>query len=65
MGVTTPKEYTPAMQLYKEKNELLSERFEEVSAYEFYRDIFPEGSFEVKGKLLTYLKGAGKLSVGL
>ena len=51
MGVTTPKEYTPAMKLYKEKNELLSERFEEVSAYEFYRDIFPEGSFEVKGKL--------------
>lgn len=49
MGVTTPKEYTPAMELYKEKNEILSARFKEVCAYDFYRDIFPEGSFEVSG----------------
>lgn len=38
-----------AKQLYKMKNELLKERLTEVSAYEFYRDLFPEGSLEIRG----------------
>lgn len=38
------------MELFKEKNEHLKELFEEVSYQSFYRDIFPSGSFERKGK---------------
>ncbi len=34
---------------YKLKNEYLIERFPEVSPIDFYRDIFPIGSFEKKG----------------
>ena len=36
-------------QLFKEKNEMLSERLQKVSAYEFYRDVFPEGWMEERG----------------
>ena len=38
------------MELFKEKNIYLSEVFEEVNYQSFYRDIFPSGSFERKGK---------------
>lgn len=34
---------------YKIKNEYLLENYEEVNALDFYREIFPEGSFERKG----------------
>lgn len=41
---------------YKEKEKLLLERgFEEVSPHDFYRDLFPVGSLEEKGK-----QGSGK-----
>lgn len=36
-------------QLYKLKNEHLNQYFEEVSCLDFYRDVFPRGSFERKG----------------
>lgn len=36
-------------QLYRLKNEYLNTYFEEVSAKEFYRAVFPEGSFERAG----------------
>ncbi len=36
-------------QLYQMKNEYLNTFFEEVSPKDFYRDIFPEGSFERVG----------------
>ncbi len=35
--------------LYKEKNAHLEQFLEQVSPFEFYREIFPEGSFERKG----------------
>ena len=35
-------------QLYKLKNEWLGQFFEEVKPKEFYRAVFPEGSFERK-----------------
>ena len=35
--------------LYREKNEHLTRFLEPVEPYEFYREIFPEGSFERKG----------------
>lgn len=40
-----------AKQLYKMKNELLQECLEQVTPYEFYRDMFPEGSLEERGNL--------------
>ena len=42
-------EMTRKRQLYREKNEYLQEFLESVGTYEFYREIFPEGSFERKG----------------
>ena len=36
-------------QLYKLKNEWLGQFFEEVKPKEFYRAVFPEGSFEREG----------------
>ncbi len=36
-------------QLYTMKNELLRERFEQVTPVEFYRDVFPEGSLGERG----------------
>lgn len=36
-------------QLYKMKNEILQERFFQVTPVEFYRDVFPEGSLGVPG----------------
>ena len=36
-------------QLYKLKNEWLGQFFEEVKPKEFYRAVFPEGSFERAG----------------
>ncbi len=36
-------------ELYQEKNEHLERFLEPVAPYEFYREIFPEGSFERKG----------------
>ncbi|WP_242832148.1 hypothetical protein [Oscillibacter sp. 1-3] len=35
--------------MYKEKNAHLEQFLEQVSPFEFYREIFPEGSFERKG----------------
>ena len=35
---------------YMEKVELMAAAYEEVSPYEFYRDMFPVGSFQEKGK---------------
>lgn len=35
---------------YKQKNELLASTFQEVTPFEFYRDLFPVGSFERRGK---------------
>ena len=35
--------------LYQEKNEYLRKFLEPVDAYEFYREIFPEGTFERRG----------------
>ena len=37
-------------QLYKMKNEILAERFTQVTPAEFYRDVFPEGSLGVRGE---------------
>lgn len=37
------------IQLFNEKNEWLRTYYDEVTSFEFYRDIFPEGSFERKG----------------
>ncbi len=37
--------------LYREKNEHLDKFYEKVEPYEFYRELFPEGSFERKGHL--------------
>lgn len=34
---------------YREKQEILEERYTEVSPYDFYRDMFPVGSFQDKG----------------
>ena len=43
-----------AKQLYKLKNEFLREQgLEEVSPYEFYRDVFPEGSIGIRGDYET------------
>ena len=42
----TVEEY---LALYKEKNAHLEQFLEQVSPFEFYREIFPEGSFERKG----------------
>ena len=36
------------LELFKEKNDFLAERFEKVFYNDFYRDIFPKGSFERK-----------------
>lgn len=38
------------IKLFNDKNILLRDRFKEVNYMEFYRDIFPSGSFERKGK---------------
>ena len=38
-------------QLYRLKNEWLGQFFEEVKPKEFYRAVFPEGSFERAGHL--------------
>ena len=39
--------------LYREKNEHLEKFLEPVTPFEFYREIFPVGSFERKGHLRT------------
>lgn len=38
-------------QLYKMKNEVLKASFTQVTPYEFYRDVFPEGSLGVRGDI--------------
>ena len=40
-------------ELYREKNEHLEKFLEPVEPYEFYREIFPEGSFERNAILRT------------
>lgn len=40
---------TAQKQLYREKNDYLRQFLEEVEPYEFYREVFPEGSFERQG----------------
>jgi len=49
MGVVTDK-IEEWKDLYTDKNEYLIQYTEEVEADEFYRDIFPVGSFERKGR---------------
>ena len=41
-------------ELYREKNEHLEKFLEPVEPYEFYREIFPEGSFE---RIFAHLRG--------
>lgn len=43
------KQSTNWERLYDEKNAYLRQYFEEVTPFEFYRSIFPEGTFERKG----------------
>ncbi len=43
------KELEEKRALYLEKNEYLNTYYEEVEAQEFYRELFPEGTFERKG----------------
>lgn len=38
------------MELFIEKNQYLSELFDEVNCQSFYRELFPSGSFERRGK---------------
>lgn len=38
-----------AMELYREKNEYLQSNYDEVTPHDFYREIFPEGTFEGAG----------------
>ena len=45
-------------ELYREKNKHLEKFLESVKPYEFYREIFPEGSFERKGHFED-MKGNG------
>ena len=40
-------------ELYLEKNEHLAKFLEPVTPFEFYREIFPVGSFERKGPALS------------
>jgi len=42
---------------YFEKKELLDSRFQEVSAFDFYRDLFPKGSLQQKGDSVSNGKG--------
>ena len=42
-------------QLYKLKNEWLGQFFEEVKPKDFYRAVFPEGSFEREGHPDVYV----------
>lgn len=44
-----PQDLEPQRELYKAKNKYLEQFCEEVEPLEFYRDIFPAGSFERKG----------------
>ena len=37
-------------QLYRLKNDILRERFTQVTPFEFYRDVFPEGSLGERGR---------------
>ena len=43
-------------QLYKLKNEWLGQFYEEVKPKDFYRAVFPEGSFEREGHCSEYEK---------
>ena len=43
------KELEPQQELYKAKNKYLEQFCEPVEPLDFYRDIFPEGTFERKG----------------
>ena len=49
-------------QLYLEKNNWLKKFYEEVTPVEFYRGIFPEGSFERQGQQID-LKANGIITV--
>ena len=54
-------------QLFKMKNEWLGQFYEEVKPRDFYRAVFPEGSFEREGHPLTgvlyFNKKGGKTSL--
>ena len=43
-------------QLFKMKNEWLEQFYEEVKPRDFYRAVFPEGSFEREGHCSEYEK---------
>ena len=47
-------------ELYREKNEHLEKFLEPVEPYEFYREIFPEGSFERKALFFLPAKRRGR-----
>ena len=54
-------------QLFKMKNEWLGQFYEEVKPKDFYRAVFPEGSFEREGhpedeKIITYQVITGNYS---
>lgn len=49
MPKVEPQDLEPQRDLYKAKNKYLEQFCEPVEPLDFYRDIFPEGSFERKG----------------
>lgn len=70
-----PKQYQPARGQYSEeqlimlraefvaKNNYLDAELEQVSPYEYYRDMFPEGSFEMEGDIDGVRRPNGVASV--
>ena len=70
-----PKQHQPARGQYSEadllrlraefteKNDYLAAELEQVSPYEYYRDMFPEGSFEIEGDLKADRRPNGIASV--
>ena len=49
MPKVEPQDLEPQRDLYRAKNKYLEQFCEPVEPLDFYRDIFPEGSFERKG----------------
>lgn len=45
------RELNRCIEAYEAKNEFLSEYYEEVDSFDFYRDMFPENSFEIPNDL--------------
>ena len=49
MALVDPAQKEQLRRLYYEKNDHLGKFLEPVDPYDFYREIFPEGTFERKG----------------